>query len=529
MIKKLLAVGMTAAIFLSAGSAVFAADGSAAEVVSPSGAVTAPAKSSRMTAASDFVIKNGVLTEYTGSGGNVVIPDTVTSIGDTVFFECTSLKSVTIPKSVISIGEGVFLECVKLEKIIVDSGNAYYSSVDGVLYNKDKTVLIKCPEGKKGKLMIPNTVVTISEVACADCKGLTEVTIPSSVRLIDRCAFADCKGLKTLNIYTSYPIVDIEAFTVGSEVDDYSTGPMRIDTVNYADEIGQWQISFSHALDVGKTLNLNCAAFDITSQPKSQTVNFGKKVTLSVKTNGSGLKYQWYFKKQGQKSFSKWNGRTHASETCTPNATWDGIQLYCIVKDSAGNKVQSNTVTVKVNSTGITITQQPQEQSIVAGTSITLTVQATGSSLKYQWYFKKKGQTSFNIWNGRTHATETVSPNNTWDGIQLYCKITDGSGKTLNSSTVTINVLSITTQPSNITVAAGSNATFKVVATGSGLKYQWQYKKSSQTSWSNWGARTTASTTATSNATWNGMQVRCIVTDSAGNKITSNAATITIK
>ena len=297
MIKKLLAVGMTAAIFLSAGSAVFAADGSAAEVVSPSEAVTAPAKSSRMTAASDFVIKNGVLTEYTGSGENVVIPDTVTRIGDTAFFECTSLKSVTIPKSVISIGEGVFFECVKLEKIIVDSGNAYYSSVDGVLYNKDKTVLIKCPEGKKGKLMIPNTVVTISEVACADCKGLTEVTIPSSVRLIDRCAFADCKGLKTLNIYTSYPIVDIEAFTVGSEVDDYSAGPMRIDTVNYADDIHQWEISFSHALCVGKTLNLNCAAFDITSQPKSQTVNFGKKVTLSVKTNGSGLKYQWYFKK----------------------------------------------------------------------------------------------------------------------------------------------------------------------------------------------------------------------------------------
>ena len=267
----------------------------------------------------------------------------------------------------------------------------------------------------------------------------------------------------------------------------------------------------------------------ITKQPTNQTISLGSSATLSLNATGSGLTYQWYYKKAGQTSFSTWNGRTHASETCTPNATWDGIQLYCIVKDSAGNKVQSNTVTVKVNSAGITITQQPQNQSIVVGTSINLTVKATGSSLKYQWYFKKKGQTSFNIWNGRTHATETVSPNSTWDGIQLYCKITDGSGKTLNSSTVTINVLSITTQPSNVTVAAGSNATFKVVATGSGLNYQWQYKKSGQTSWNNWGARTTASTTATSNATWQGMQVRCIVTDSAGNKVTSNAATITIK
>ena len=267
----------------------------------------------------------------------------------------------------------------------------------------------------------------------------------------------------------------------------------------------------------------------ITSQPTGKTIKLGDSLKVSLKAEGIGLTYQWYFKKTTQTSFSPWKGHTNATETCTPNATWNGIQLYCIVKDSAGNSVQSNTITVKVNSAGITITQQPQNQSIVAGTSINLTVKATGSSLKYQWYFKKKGQTSFNIWNGRTHATETVSPNSTWDGIQLYCKITDGSGKTLNSSTVTINVLSITTQPSNVTVAAGSNATFKVVATGSGLKYQWQYKKSGQTSWNNWGARTTASTTATSNATWQGMQVRCIVTDSAGNKVTSNAATITIK
>ena len=199
------------------------------------------------------------------------------------------------------------------------------------------------------------------------------------------------------------------------------------------------------------------------------------------------------------------------------------------MKDSAGNKVQSNTVTVKVNSAGITITQQPQNQSIIAGTSINLTVKATGSSLKYQWYFKKKGQTSFNIWNGRTHASETVSPNNTWDGIQLYCKITDGSGNTLNSDTVTVSVLSVTTQPVNVTVEAGSSATFTVKATGSGLQYQWYYMKSNATTWSVWKGRITASTTATANSTWNGMKVYCKVTDSAGNSVNSDAAIITIK
>ena len=161
---------------------------------------------------------------------------------------------------------------------------------------------------------------------------------------------------------------------------------------------------------VGTTVNSNAAkitlsdALAITTQPMSKTINLGDSVTLSLKAQGSGLTYQWYFKKTSQTSFNVWNEHTHASETCTPNASWNGMQLYCIVKDSAGHSVKSNTVTVTVNSPGITITQQPQNQSIIAGKPLTLSVKATGSSLKYQWYFKKKGQTSFTLWNGRTSA-----------------------------------------------------------------------------------------------------------------------------
>lgn len=177
----------------------------------------------------------------------------------------------------------------------------------------------------------------------------------------------------------------------------------------------------------------------------------------------------------------------------------------------------------------VKITSQPSNVTAEPGQKTTFTVRASGSGLKYQWYFRKRGQTSFTLWKNRTGATETVAPNNTWDGIQLYCKITDSSGRTLDSSTVTVSVLSIATQPDNVTVEAGKDATFTVKATGSGLQYQWQYRKSGAASWSNWGTRNTASTTATANATWNGMQVRCIVTDGAGNKVTSNAATITIR
>ena len=53
-------------------------------------------------------------------------------------------------------------------------------------------------------------------------------------------------------------------------------------------------------------------------------------------------------KKAGQTSFSKWNGRTHASETVTPNATWNGIQLYCVVTDSAGKSLKSGTAKITI-------------------------------------------------------------------------------------------------------------------------------------------------------------------------------------
>ena len=104
-------------------------------------------------------------------------------------------------------------------------------------------------------------------------------------------------------------------------------------------------------------------ALKITTQPVNQTIKLGNTLTLSLKAEGSGLTYQWYYKKSGQTSFSTWNGRTKASETCTPNATWDGIQLYCIVKDSTGKTVQSNTVKITVTQ-DLKITTQPVNQTI---------------------------------------------------------------------------------------------------------------------------------------------------------------------
>jgi len=127
---------------------------------------------------------------------SVTIPNSVTSIGDEAFAQCYLLTGVTIPNSVTSIGGDAFGYCTSLTAINVDATNPAYSSLDGVLYNKGKTVLYSYPVGKTvSSFSIPNSVTSIEKVAFAYCASLTNITIPSSVTSIGRAAFSNCTSL----------------------------------------------------------------------------------------------------------------------------------------------------------------------------------------------------------------------------------------------------------------------------------------------------------------------------------------------
>lgn len=193
----------------------------------------------------DFVIENGQLTEYTGDGGEVIIPDGVTSIGkyafsghsgltdviipdsvksidDAAFFNC-DLTSITIPNSVTSIGDSVFLECRSLKNLtipnsVINIGSSAFSGCTALtkvtLPNNVTSIGSQTFWGCSSltSIIIPNGVTKISEHMFGRCSALNSVIIPTSVTSIDGGAFLGCSALTSINMPDSVTSIEWSVF-----------------------------------------------------------------------------------------------------------------------------------------------------------------------------------------------------------------------------------------------------------------------------------------------------------------------------
>jgi len=145
---------------------------------------------------------------------SIDIPRSVEYIGYDNFEYADKLTTVTIPNNVTYLGSSCFTACKKLQEIIVEEGNQYCASVDGILYSKDLSQLLAYPAGRTEiSFTIPNHVTTINQAACDYCDYLNSVVIPRSVTSIGWFAFMNCSNLTSVTMYKKEPISISQSFT----------------------------------------------------------------------------------------------------------------------------------------------------------------------------------------------------------------------------------------------------------------------------------------------------------------------------
>ena len=276
----------------------------------------------------------------------------------------------------------------------------------------------------------------------------------------------------------------------------------------------------------------------INTHPASTSATLGSNATFKVVAYGTDLTYEWQYQKPGESNWNKVRASGGNSATFVQTnveARHDGYQFRCKVAGS-GTTIISEAATLTVDFGSVPkITSDPASTSATLGSTATFKVAASGTGLTYKWQYQKPGESTWNdVQIGGTSATfNQTNVASRHNGYQFRCKVTNAAGYVISdAATLTVDIGSvpkITSHPDSTLVTLGSTATFKVVASGTGLTYQWQYKKPGESTWKNVQIGGTSATFAQTNveARHDGYQFRCKVTNAAGYVI-SDAATLTV-
>ncbi|WP_444641938.1 leucine-rich repeat protein [Caproiciproducens sp. R1] len=207
----------------------------------------------------DFTIENGVLVKYTGSGGDIVIPDGVIKIGENAFENCDGLTQVILPDSVIDIGNYAFNNCNSLTDVNLPNSITHLGY--GVFFHCHRLT----------KIVIPDSVVSNDGGTFYDCNSLSDVSIGKGLTEIGYYMFQNCTNLKNIIVPDNITSIGFEAFQSCSSL-------KNIDIPQNILYIGDWAFEYCTSLAdlniIGNgSTNIGMFAFEGCSALKSVTMN----------------------------------------------------------------------------------------------------------------------------------------------------------------------------------------------------------------------------------------------------------------
>ena len=240
--------------------------------------------------------------------------------------------------------------------------------------------------------------------------------------------------------------------------------------------------------------------------------------------------YFYVYDADGQQMHS-WNrsgnnaGITELNETIQVNK---GTYYFVVRRDYYDGVYTFNLSSSDVKT--LAIKTQPTDVTGSVGTTATFTVKATGTGLKYRWQTYKDGKWVDSTFAGCNTSSLSVDITKARNGYKFRCVVTDYAKAKVISSTAVLHVspITIVTQPKNYTGRAGATAKFKVVAEGTGLKYQWQTNSGGKWVNSSLTGAKTATLSVPVTVARNGYKFRCIITDSKNNKLASKSASLSV-
>ena len=277
------------------------------------------------------------------------------------------------------------------------------------------------------------------------------------------------------------------------------------------------------------TQGSGCTGITITTQPTNVTVCSGTNANFSIATSGSGASYQWQVSTDGGTNWTDIAGaNTENYILNNVSVAMNGNKYRVIVSNICPSTLISNPATLTVSGPPL-ITAQPSNVSSCAGSTVSFSGAAMGSSLTYQWQISTDGGSTFININGATSSTYTTpSLTAAMDGNKFRLVVSSCGPVPVTSQVATVSVLppvAVSLQPANTSTCTGNNATFTVGGTGAAVTYQWQVSSDNGVTYINIPGETSATLTlSTISMTQNGFLYRAVVSSTCGTANSNGAA-----